>query len=409
MKTKIVRMFTGTRGWPCVFCLWCVALCAVPAVSAVSFAPSPQTDGIANAETLTRFFQALAESRARSRAEPVRILHFGDSHTAADILTAIIRNNLQRDFRDGGAGYLVPGNPFATRRNGVASSVSRGWFFDGIARKGGANDGFYGLAGFSLSAYRANETIILRAPATRFTIFYLQRPGGGRLEIRADGVAAPEPIATAATAPAGGYYAVDFPPGLHSLQIRTLDNAPVRILGLVAEHHAAPGVSYDVLGINGARLKRFQTWNAALLNDNLRQRQPDLVILAYGTNEIADPDWTPEGYTRLLASVIRQIRAAAPEAAILLYSPPERADNAVSVQRGPALAAAQQRAALENGAAFWNGYEKMGPMSNLIANRLGLKDRVHLSGLGYQRFGALFYADLLAAYNATQMAPRRRP
>lgn len=369
-----------------------------------------QENGIINAGTLDNFFNALAAARAGSRKEPVRVLHVGDSHVAADILTAVIRNNLQRDFRAGGAGYLVPGNPFSTRRNGVTSSASRGWVLDGIARKGGATDGFYGLAGFSLSTNRANETVNLSTAATRFTIYYLQRPGGGRLQISANGVTAPEVLTTTAQAPAAGYYSIDFPAaGAQMLELRTLDNAPVRILGIVAEYHAQPGVTYDVLGINGARLKRWQTWNAAVINDNLRERRPDLVILAYGTNEVADSDWTPEGYTRLLVNTVRQIRAAAPGTAVLIFAPPERADNAISVQRMPLLAAAQQRAALESGAAFWNGYAAMGPMSSLIAYRLGQPDRVHLSGLGYQRLGGLFYADLLAAYNATQQRPRRSP
>lgn len=381
-----------------ILCLW------------AALGVAAQDGGIINPDALDKFFASLAEARAGSRKEPVRILHFGDSHVAADILTAVIRNNLQRDFRAGGAGYLVPGNPFSTRRNGVTSSLSRGWVFDGIARKGGATDGFYGLAGFSLSANRAGEIVKWNASATRFTIYYLQRPGGGRLQIIANGVAAPEPLPTAANAPAAGYYSIDFPAaGAQTLELRTLDNAPVRILGIVAENHAAPGVTYDPLGINGARLKRWQTWNAAVINDNLRERRPDLVILAYGTNEVADGDWTPEAYTRLLVNTVRQIRAAAPATAVLIFAPPERADNALSVQRMPALVEAQRRAALTSGAAFWNGYTAMGPMSSLIAYKLGLSDRVHLSGLGYQRLGGLFYTDLLAAYNATQQRPRRLP
>src|ERR1043165_3792627 len=52
--------------------------------------------GIENASALERFFKSL--SSVKRRIEPVRIMHFGDSHTAADILTAQIRNQFQRDF-----------------------------------------------------------------------------------------------------------------------------------------------------------------------------------------------------------------------------------------------------------------------------------------------------------------------
>ena len=399
-------MFKKAQKWLILVWLACFAASLAAQESAAA------KNAIVNPQALANFFEALGQARAGRRKEPVRVSHFGDSHVAADILTAFIRNSLQADFGDGGPGYLVPGNPFSTKRRGVTSSLSAGWVFDGIARKGGANDGFYGLAGFSLSANRANETITLNAPATRFTIYYLQRPGGGRLEIRANGVAAPEPVPTAANAPASGFYAIDFPAaGAQTLEIRSLDNAPVRILGVVAENHAAPGLVYDPHGINGARLKRWQTWNAQIINENLRQRAPNLVILAYGTNEVADPDWTPEGYARLLAGIVRQIRQAAPDAAVLIYAPAERADNLMSLSRMPALVEAQRRAATESGAAFWDGYAAMGPMSALVANKLAQPDRVHLSGKGYQIMGAIFASELRAAavaYLKVQRPPAKK-
>lgn len=386
-----MRLLTLQK-WLCI--LFLAAACSFAAAQEAATA----TNALVNPDALGRFFNALAEVRAGRRQEPVRVLHFGDSHVAADILTAVIRNQFQAEFGDGGAGYLVPGNPFSTQRRGVVNRVSKGWVFDGIGRKTGANDGFYGLSGFSLSVNRAGETIALRASATRMTIFFLLRPGGGRLQIAANGTAAPEPLPTNAATPAAGYYSVDFPAtGEQQLEIRTLDNAPVRILGVVAEQHAAPGVVYDALGINGARLSRWQTWNAALLDDNLRQRRPDLVIVAYGTNEVADAGWTPDGYALLMAGVVRQIRQAAPDAAALVFAPPERADNTISIQRMPLLVAAQQRAALDSGAAFWSAYHRMGPMSSLVRNRLAQPDRVHLSGKGYQVLGAAFYQDLRAA------------
>jgi len=53
-------------------------------------------------------------------------MHFGDSHVAADVLTAEIRQRLQGKFGDGGAGYIVPRNPMSTRRRGVLSGATQG-------------------------------------------------------------------------------------------------------------------------------------------------------------------------------------------------------------------------------------------------------------------------------------------
>src|SRR5687767_6398128 len=52
--------------------------------------------GVENAAALDKFFRSLAS--VKRRIEPVRVMHFGDSHTAADILTAEIRKSFQRDF-----------------------------------------------------------------------------------------------------------------------------------------------------------------------------------------------------------------------------------------------------------------------------------------------------------------------
>src|ERR1043165_599057 len=111
--------------------------------------------GIENAAALDRFFKSL--SSVKRRIEPVRIMHFGDSHTAADILTAQIRNQFQRDFGDGGAGYMVPGNPMkSTPRRGVISGATSGWAVDGLGSRAEEN-GIYGLAGMSLATTEADQ------------------------------------------------------------------------------------------------------------------------------------------------------------------------------------------------------------------------------------------------------------
>ena len=74
--------------------------------------------GIENPAALSSFFKALDEMKNGHRLEPVRIAHYGDSHTAADILTAGIRRQFQHDFGDGGPGYMIARNPFSTQRRG---------------------------------------------------------------------------------------------------------------------------------------------------------------------------------------------------------------------------------------------------------------------------------------------------
>ena len=97
------------RGLFLVAALFCAASLTL---SGRSRGPQAPPRRVEDAAALAPFFRALDAVKAGDRLEPVRVLHFGDSHTAADILTAEIRRRLQHDFGDGGPGYLLPRNPF---------------------------------------------------------------------------------------------------------------------------------------------------------------------------------------------------------------------------------------------------------------------------------------------------------
>jgi lysophospholipase L1-like esterase len=367
--------------------------------------------GLENGAALDKFFNKLAT--VKRRIEPVRIMHFGDSHTAADILTAEIRKSFQRDFGDGGAGYMVPRNPMSTPRRGVISGASSGWAVDGIGGRVEAN-GIYGLAGIGLSTSQADERAWLETNCNHFEVYYLRQPGGGTIDITLDGTSVLEqPISLASDAPLPDYYTFDTPADrLHRIEVRTTTPGKTRILGIVTEH-IAPGVSYDVLGINGARAKRLISWNDTAFVDNIVQRKPDLIIVAYGTNEVTDDDWTIESYQRMFAAILRRFRRAAPQASILVYGPPDRGDVALAGSKMPMMIEAQRRAALEVGAAFWNSYGAMGgsgSMDTWVSMGLGQGDRVHLTSAGYQRMGSMFYEDISAAYKKyLTRAPRNTP
>lgn len=374
-------------------------------------APQAQVKNrVENPVGMENFFRALTQIKAGRRIEPVRVMHYGDSHTAADILTAEIRRSFQRDFGDGGPGYISARNPFSTRRRGVETGTSSGWVIDGIGSTG-TNDGLYGLSGFSISTTRAGESAWLETVCNHFEVYFLRQPGGGTIDILVDGVSVLDrPLSLDAAAPSPDYFMYDAPSDRnHRIEIRTTQPGKTRIFGIVTEH-IAPGVSYDVLGINGARANRLLSWNDTAFVDNLVQRKPDLIIIAYGTNEVTDGDWSVESYSRMFANILRRFRRAAPQASILVYGPPDRGDVDLAGTKMPAMIEAQRRAAFEVGASFWSSYAAMGgpgSMSSWVQQGLAQGDRVHLSRDGYIRMGSMFYADLTAAYNEYRTrAPR---
>ena len=107
IKTKIVR--AGRRVIP--------GLPKDPPVSASTRAEAHQgvvekvSDGVdipvENAAALVPFFEQLYRHQKGEMAGALRILHYGDSHTAADEWTGDMRERFQEKFGDGGAGILA--------------------------------------------------------------------------------------------------------------------------------------------------------------------------------------------------------------------------------------------------------------------------------------------------------------
>lgn len=360
---------------------------------------------IENPAALSSFFRALKSSKSGRGIEPVRIMQFGDSHTAADVLTAQIRRRFQFDFGDGGPGFMVPGNPMSTRRRGVNAGTSTGWVIEGIGGRI-SPDNIYAPAGIALATRLPNERAWLQTIANHFEVYYLSQPGGGSIDIQLDGASLLEaPISLEARTPRLGYFSYDEPSlTTHYLEVRSVSSGKVRVLGIAAEQLNS-GVVYDVLGINGARASRLLGWNPAAFAEVLAKREPNLIVLSFGTNEAGDPDWTPLYYEQLLGRILRRLHAAVPQASILIYGPPDRADSPLVERRMPYVIEAERRAALAGNAAFWSSYDAMGgagSMRTWAARGLGQADHVHLTSAGYVRMADVFYDEMMRAYSESR-------
>ncbi len=350
---------------------------------------------------LIPFFEQLYRHQKGQMPGPIRILHYGDSHTAADEWTGAMRAHFQEKFGDGGPGYSFAGKPWnGYRRMDVKSSSTRGWHTDGLL--GRAGDGIYGLGGVSMSAHTPREAIYLDADAATFELFYYQQPGGGSFQVYDNGT----PLDRVSTAgePGPAYYHFEGVPGPHRLEVETVDAAPVRLFGWVAEKNT--GVTYETLGINGASASIVFDWDETTLKSNVERRDPALIVLAYGTNEAGRPDLTLEGYRDMFIQLIARFRKAAPTATILVIGPPDRdARTRKGWQPMNSLdmvVEAQREAAEAQGCPFWDMRAKMGgkgSMQQWVNAGMAQYDHVHFTSPGYRMLGDAVFRDLMSQYD----------
>ena len=167
------------------------------------------------------------------------------------------------------------------------------------------------------------------------------------------------------------------------------------------------GVIYDALGINGARASRPLTWDWKVLAGSLKLRDPDLIVIAYGSNEVSDVDLDLEEYKVSFTTLLKQFHEAAPRASILVIGPPDRAVRMANkwktFARMPALVEAQRQAAFEAGAAFYDLFNAMGGANSIDLwttqrQSLAQPDRVHLTSAGYKLVAGWLYTELVNGF-----------
>ena len=374
----------------------------------------PVEKPIAYGSALDGFYAQLASHEAALKdpgphTDTVRVLQFGDSHTAADMFTGEARRVFQEQFGNGGIGYSYAGHPFAGYRIlGSNRSQSTGWKTQGnkFLQLG---TGQTGLGGISISTERAGEWVTLDAPCATLELQYLQQPGGGRLRFTDNG-GEPVEIETDAPETGPGTFSYPCPEGDHHFEVTTEESAPVSLLGWVATQ---PGVTWESIGINGAEAPLILKWDQTLFSRYLKDNSPALIVLAYGTNEAASAAWDEESYQQAFASIIDTIHNYVPESSILVVGP---ADRSTAQHRAwhpyagtDKIVRAQRAVCRTHGCGYWDQRERMGglgAMQEFVYAGWAQPDHTHFTGEGYRALADALVADLMSGYRAyKQRAP----
>jgi lysophospholipase L1-like esterase len=301
------------------------------------------------------------------------------------------------------------------RHTGINIDEGRGFKALRVKTNSITNDA-YGLLGVALDARRGRparsvvETLKqdgLDGRASQFALYYLRQPGGGRISVYLDGEHRQD-ISTDAPHTETGYARFETSDALHRFELRTFGDGPVRVFGLAIER-SQPGVILDTLGLPGARARDQLLWEDGIYREHLSSRMPDLVVLAYGTNESGDDRVPIAQYEHGVRRVLDRVRDVVPYASCLLIGPSDRP------KRGPggrwsarplteAIIETQRRVAAESGCGFFDLRAFMGGKMSMLrwvkaSPPLGAPDHVHFTNAGYEHLAAVLYDALLAGFD----------
>lgn len=356
--------------------------------------------------------------RVEAGSAQARILVYGASHVAADFFPHVLRERLQARFGDAGHGFLMPARPWRHYRHlgGVSVESNRRWDAHRVRASTTEVDAL-GVAGLAVDAdSRAAVGRIDTGDrsASRFLILYLRQPGGGSFDVQLDGRRVAR-VGTASDELAAGFHEVRATDGRHVLEIRPRGNGPVRLFGVSVEREA-PGVIVDNMGINGARAASQLLWNEAIHTEYLRRLAPNLVVLAYGTNESGDDDHPIEAYESELRRVVGRVRGSVPEAGCLLIGPSDRPmrdeeGQLVDRPRTSQIVEVQRRVSRDMGCAFFDLVAFGGGPLSMVRwaetdPPYAQRDHVHYTARGYLRLGEVLHGRLLQGFDPT---PRFEP
>jgi lysophospholipase L1-like esterase len=355
---------------------------------------------------LDHFYAALWRTERGAPMAITRILHYGDSPTTADLITGDTRQLLQKRFGDAGHGFTLIGKPWAWYGHRGVELSSHGWQMDPGTRFDLRN-GLFGLGGVVFSGHTsAYSRVTLRDPnQSRLEVWFLRQPDGGSIAISSAGQTIGS-IDTDASTRAAGFARFELPPGTGTLDFTA--EGSVRLFGITLEKRKT-GVVYDSVGLNGASVSvPALIFNESHWAEQLRHRNPDLVVLNYGTNESSFAGFLNREYEKQLREAIRRVRAALPDASILVMSPMDRGQNnggeIETLPTIPRIVDIQRRIAAELHCGFFNTFEAMGGAGTMVRwydsqPPLVSADFIHPTPAGARIVATAFVRELTSGLN----------
>ncbi|AEI37667.1 SGNH/GDSL hydrolase family protein [Zymomonas mobilis] len=291
----------------------------------VPFTPPETPAALKDGAALAPFFSKLEAYRRGNGVKPLHILQIGDSHTAGDSISGAWRFILQDRYGSGGRGVLAPGIPYKGYiAHGVHVSMSDGWNIGSIFGSHYSSDiPPVGVSGFNLTSHKNGAQISLDSGVQesfdRFMVCGLAQPGAG----------------VAVISMGGQFQRVDFNSSwLHPQCVTLTSDMPQVHADVVAADGPITltswasfrdngGIALSNLGVVGSQLIHLQRSSDQVVSAELKVYHPDLIVLAFGTNEGFAPFFDPTAFEAVLRAQVSRLRRLSGDVPILMLGAPD--------------------------------------------------------------------------------------
>lgn len=284
-------------------------------------------EGLSNAQVLQPFFAKLAKASAPGapKGRPIHILQIGDSHTAGDAISGAWRDTLQGRYGSGGRGVMAPGRPYeGYTTHGITASMSPGWSIAADFGKSWSDaHPPLGLSAFTLTSRTEGATMALDAEATerfdRVVLCAMAGPGAGALTVRMGDQS--DRLSWSSTTSRAECRTVRSDTPQTHVDITT-EGGPVTLTSW-ATFYDHGGIVVSNVGVVGSQLVHFGRTDDGVVAEELSTYDPDLIVIAFGTNEGFAARVSSFEYEAILRSQIGRIRRLAGNVPILMLGAPD--------------------------------------------------------------------------------------
>jgi len=363
---------------------------------------------------LAHFLNSLRQTEQKKKK--TRIAYFGDSMIEGDLVTQDLRLSLQDTFGGNGVGFMPITSIVAGFRQTVFHTFSSNWQIYSLLDQSASNHTL-GISGYDfvpaltnvIDTVSGNSGSWVRYSAVnrkRLDKFYNVKlfygnSGEGNY-VTAAGQTFPLKNST-------GVNELEIHKGypIQTVQASFQCQSRVNLFGFSFEGDS--GVYVDNLSFRGNSGMPLTKIPATVLSGINAQQDYGLVILHYGVNVVSHTVTDFSWYERGMTEVVNHIKAAMPDASILIISTGDKSffhDGAyVTDPSVPLVIDVQKRVAEKTGVAFWNLYEAMGGYNSMVKwvqgdTVLANKDYTHPNFRGAKKIADMLYRHLMDEYKA---------